>query len=142
MSRSIVGGILVALVVLVGLGSLGLVAYNAGVAQGLTESGKVALPAAPAGPAAVAPWYAYPHGWGFGFGPLGCLLPLILILCFFMIFRMAVWGMWGSHLGSYGHRRIFGHQDGERGVPPFFETWHNRAHGEPEPGSGKESGSS
>jgi hypothetical protein len=137
MSRSIVVGVLVALIVLVGLGSLGWVTYNAGVAQGLSESGKLALPAS-AGAAGVAPAYAYPHLWGYGLGPLGCLVPLFVILFFFMLFRMAFWGLGARRWGGFGHGPSFGRWDSERGVPPFFESWHKRAHGEAQEPSGRE----
>lgn len=140
MSRSIVVGGLVALVVLVGLGSLGLVSYNAGVTQGLAESGKLVMPAVPEGRAAIAPWLGYPNAWGIGFGPLGCLLPLLVIMFFFLMFRLVFWGARGRRWGGYG-RWHHGWDDWEHDVPPFFEGWHRKAHADPESGE-KESGSS
>jgi hypothetical protein len=71
----------------------------------------------------------HPWGWGFGFGFLGFLIPLFLIFLALRAFRFLFWGpRWG-----WGHR-MYGHgpwgRDWENGVPPMFEEWHKRAHGE------------
>jgi hypothetical protein len=132
--RTIWGSVFLALVLTAGLIGLALLVFNAGVAQGLARSGEITLPAA--GSAAVGPgaWYAYPHAWGFGYGLLGCLVPFLLILLFFSALRHLFWHRrWGPGWGhaGWGHRRGYGRW--EKGYPPFFDEWHRRAHGEPEP---------
>lgn len=114
--RGLVGILL--LVVLVA-GAAGL-AYNAGVAQGIAQSGQTVAP--PGGGPGGAP---YPYGpyygpyWHhpFGFGFFGFLFPLLFIFLFFGLLRGLFWHSWG---GGYRH---WG-----RGVPPEFEEWHRRAH--------------
>lgn len=130
MSRSTWLGVVLALVIAAGLVGLGLLVFNAGVAQGLAESGKLTIAAGPAGGPGAGPWYGYPHAWGFGFGPLGCLVPFLLLLGFFAVMRLMFWGRhsyrpWAGP--GRGHR--FSHWGGEQGVPPFFDEWHRRAHG-------------
>jgi len=40
-------------------------------------------------------------------------------------FRFAFWGpRWGHRMGHWGRHW-------ENGVPPMFEEWHKKAHGEP-----------
>jgi hypothetical protein len=123
MNRRWVVGILVALVVVAGAVALGGFAYSAGLAQGAIQSGQ--LPAAPQG----AP-YVYPYGvpfyhyapwfgpWGFGFGLLRCLFPLLGILLVFALLRGFAW------------RRHWGYPGGPGHVPPMMEEWHRRMHGE------------
>jgi hypothetical protein len=79
------------------------------------------------------PYYGYGpfhRPFGFGFGFLGCLIPLFLFFLLFGAFRFLFWGpRWGWHRGGHGPWR---HAWGEGGVPPMFEEWHKRAHGQPE----------
>lgn len=83
---------------------VGGIAYNAGVAQGFEESGKVI--AAPGGP------YPYPYmgwhrPWGFGF----FFAPLFFIFFWFVILRGLFWR------GGFGRRCGGG-----------LDEWHRRAH--------------
>jgi hypothetical protein len=120
-----------ALVLIAAIAGIGFFAFRAGVAQGSPITIQ-----APSGDADVmpAPYYHYGYGYGlpfhrpFGFG-LGCfgpLLALFLILVALKSFRLLFWGPrwgWGGHHGHWGRRR-------EGGVPPMFDEWHKRAHGE------------
>ena len=131
-------GVLLLVAVLVGAGWM---VYNAGVMQGLAQSGKLALPnvTVPNGGTAVQPYpYFYPYmgpfGWGRGFGffPFGCFVPLLFFfLIFFLIRGMFFhgprrWGHW--HGGPYGGT---GGYDSSQ-VPPVVEEWHRRMHGSEE----------
>jgi hypothetical protein len=94
-------------------------AYNAGVANGIAETGRMI-----AAPPAAAPYvYVWPRPWGFGFFPF---FPILFFLFFFFVVRAMLWrGRWH---GGWHHRA--------EGVPPAFEEWHRRAHaGQPDPGS-------
>ena len=74
-------------------------AYNAGVTQGAAQ-GAVA-------PQAVAPYAMYgPHFMApFGFGFLGCLVPLAFLFLVFGLFRLVVWGgMAPAHARRLGPR--------------------------------------
>ncbi len=143
MKQTMWGGVLLALVLTAGLVGLGLVVFNAGVGQGLAQSGVLVAPAAGNAVGVPYAWFGYPHAWGFGFGPLGCLIPLLFILLFFGVLRRLLWfRSWGPGWGHLGRRYWRDHPDWEKGYPPFFETWHRRAHGEPEkdPSDGEASG--
>ena len=102
-NRAIVG-VLAALVL---AAAVGVMAYNAGVAHGLAESGRLA--AAPGGPGSYV--YVWPRPWGFGFFPF-----FLLLLGFFLVRRL----LWGGRGWGGGH-----YYDG---VPPRFEEWHRRVH--------------
>ena len=138
MNRRLVLGIFVVLVLVVGAVAVGGYAYQMGVAQGLANSGKLV---APQGDGAVAPFvygapffYARPWGWGPGFGFLGCLFPLLGFLLIFALIRGLFWrGGWGGRHGWGGHGYGPGGQGfgpGGQGVPPMFDEWHKKAHGE------------
>jgi hypothetical protein len=122
-NRRIIFGVLLALVLIAGAVSLGTYVYNAGVAQGLVESGKLTdLP--PGAEAKLYPYYGGPFGYHrpFGFGFFGCLGPLLFFLLFFGLFRWLWWG------GPWGWGRGWKHGYEGRGVPPMFEEWHRQAH--------------
>jgi hypothetical protein len=129
--------IIVVLVLVAAILGIGFYAYNVGVNQGLAQQ-----VTAQAGGTVPVPYpYYWPHyGFGFGFGFLGCLIPLFLLFLVFGSVRALFWrGPWGWHRhmphGPWGWRR-----EGNKDVPPFFEEWHRRAHGESgESGSDKES---
>jgi hypothetical protein len=89
----------------------------------------------PSGESAPAPYPVYGYGYGmrfhhpfgFGFGCFGILIPLFLFFLALKAFRFAVWGPrwgWGHHHGPWSRHW-------EDGVPPMFNEWHKRAHGEP-----------
>jgi hypothetical protein len=104
--RWFVGLFVIALLVIVSV-----YAYNAGVAQGLVQSGK--LGTAPGAVVPVLGWY--PRPWGFGFFPV---FPLFFFLLFWVfVSRSLLWR-------GYGHGRRYTAED----VPRMFEEWHRRAH--------------
>ena len=105
--------------IIAGAAAIGIGAYNAGVAQAIVESGRIAA-APPTGTQYV---YVWPRPWGFGFFPV---FPIFFFLLFFFFIRGLLWrGRWHS-----GWR----YRDG--GVPPAFDEWHRRAHaGQPDPGA-------
>jgi hypothetical protein len=80
---------------------VGVFAYQLGLSQGLAT----ALPAG----AAPAAYYGYPH-WGFGFGFLGLLFPLLFFFLIFGALRAAWWGGRGGYgpkgWGGNGRARI------------------------------------
>lgn len=122
MNGRFVLGILLSLVLIAGLLGIGVYAYDVGVTQGLAQSGKLVAPATGVAPY---PFYGGPfffHPFGFGFGFLGCLFPLLFFFVVFSLFR-GLW--WRGHMGWGGT-----HGRWETGVPPRFEEWHRRAHGE------------
>jgi len=116
--------IVAALVLIAAVAGVAFFAFQAGVAQGSpitlqSPSGETApLPY---------PYYGYgmpfhhPFGFGYGFGCFGPLLGFFLI---FLAFRFLFWG------SRWGHRGPWLHGRGEGGVPPMFEEWHKRAHGQ------------
>ena len=87
---------------------IGFTAYNAGVGQGIAESGRWA--ATPGGPA---PYGYMWRPWGFGFG----FFPILFLFFFFFLLRGLLWRGRGCGWGRY-------YDD----VPPRFEEWHRRAH--------------
>jgi hypothetical protein len=112
-NRSLWRALAIAALVIAGAAAIGIGAYNAGVAQGLAESGRV-IAAPPAGTPYV---YVWPRPWGFGFFPF---FPIFFFVLFFFVVRGLLWrGPWRGGWG-YGHDRL----------PPAFEEWHRRAHGE------------
>ncbi|GAB4421058.1 MAG: hypothetical protein Fur0044_18300 [Anaerolineae bacterium] len=123
MNRRIVFGVLLALVLMAGAVSIGVYSYNAGVAQGLIESGKLTdLP--PGAEGRMYPYYGGPFLFHrpFGFGFLGCFGPLLFLFLIFALFRGLWWG------GPWGWRRGWRHDYHSRGVPPMFDEWHRQAH--------------
>lgn len=137
MNRRVVSGILITLLVVGALAAVGLYAYSWGVAQGAMQNTQIVVPeggavTAPVYPWAGGPFYHYGPGygrWGMGFGPLGCLFPLLGFLLFFALLRGLFWG-WGRR-GWGGHHR--GGWGNGGNPPPMFEEWHRRAHGETPP---------
>ncbi len=121
--------IVAALVLVAALAAIGYFAFQAGVAQGSPVTIQ-----APSGQTAPVP-YPY-YGWGmpfhpFGFG-FGCFGFLIVLFLFFLAFRALRFLFWGPRWG-WGHHYHGGHGPWgrwENGVPPMFEEWHKRAHGE------------
>ncbi len=135
----IVGAILATLLVVAVLAGIGVMAYNAGVAQGLVTSGQVVVPqaGAPETGAQAVPYARHfmwaPFGFGFGFfGILRVLFGLFIgLLVLGLIFRLVFGGLFGwrrwGRFGGPGHWQEGGVPGG---VPPMFEEWHRRAHGE------------
>jgi hypothetical protein len=119
--------IAVVLVLIAAVVGIGVYAYSLGMTQGLVQ--KVPVTAGESVPV------PYMHSWhpffGFGFGPLGCLVPLFLLFLICGSVRVLFWH--GPMGWCHMHRRHWGwHDENGKDVPPFFEEWHHRAHGEPE----------
>jgi hypothetical protein len=128
--------IISALVLIAAIGGIAFFAFQAGVAQGSPITIE-----APSGETAPMPYPYHGYGmpfhrpFGFGFGFLGFLLLLFLFFAALRAFRFLFWGPhwgWGHHGGHGPWARGW-----ENGVPPMFEEWHKRAHGE-QPGEKKE----
>jgi hypothetical protein len=115
-NRSFLRGLAIAALVLTAAAAIAIGAYNAGTAHGIAESGR-AITAPPAGTPYV---YGWPGPWGFGFFPV---FPLFFLVLFFLVFRGLLWR--GPWRGGWGCRHD--------GVPPAFDEWHRRAHGEQRP---------
>jgi hypothetical protein len=116
----------VLVVALIGAGAaLAWMAYNAGLAQS-------AAPSAVA-PLGVAPYGIYrPHSiMPFGYGFIGCLVPLAFLFLVFGLFRLVVWGGMARHMmhGGWGPRG-WGMHDGMREHwQQRMDEWHREAHG-------------
>ncbi len=121
--------VLVAVVLVAAIIGIGVYAYNIGMAQGLAQKVQV-----PAGESVRMPYLHFGQPfWGFGFGLLGCLVPLFLLFLVFASMRALLWH--GPMGWRHMHRRHWGWRDeNDKDVPPFFAEWHRRAHGEPEEG--------
>lgn len=119
--------ILSALVLIGAVAGIAFFAFQAGVAQGSPITIE-----APSGETVPAPYPYYGYGmpfhrphFGFGYG-LGCLGPLLAFFLLFAAFRFLFWGpRWGWH-----HRGPWRHGWHEGNIPPMFDEWHKRAHGE------------
>jgi hypothetical protein len=112
-NRSLFRALAIAALVIAAAGAVGTVAYNAGVAQGMAETGRaIVMP-----PAGTQPVYVWPRPWGFGFFPI---FPFVFLVFLFFILRGRVWR--GPWRGGWGYP--------SGGVPPAFDEWHRRAHGE------------
>jgi len=102
----LVGLIVVGILVGVGVGI-----YQAGIAQGVVEAGRI-----PAGAVVPVAGYGYGYGWGFhgGFGFLGILFPILFLFLIFGLVR-AAFGR-GRHGGpGWGGRGYWG-----KGYGPGF----------------------
>jgi hypothetical protein len=99
----------------------GLYGYNVGVARGIAQSAALAERGA-AAPGAPVVFYPRPWGFGFGFFPFA---PLFFLVFWILIFRGLLWRgpRWARGYG-YGCAP---------GVPPAFDEWHRRAHGQDSP---------
>ncbi len=122
--------IVVVLVVIAAILGIGFYAYNLGVAQTMAQK----VPAPSTGTVPAYPYYWPPYfGVWHGFGFLGCLVPLFLLFLVFGGLRFIFWrGPWGWR--RHMMHRYWAEHPGEgedKDVPPFFEEWHRRAHGEP-----------
>jgi hypothetical protein len=127
MDGKIVFRILAALVLLAAIAGVAFFAFNAGVAT------HVQLPANGSGQAPY-PYYGYGFWHPFPFFGFGCFGPLIALFLLFLAFRAFGFLFWGGRWGhrGYMHRGWRRGWDDESGVPPMFQEWHNRAHGQPE----------
>jgi hypothetical protein len=118
MNGRTIAQVILALVLITGVVFLGIGAYNAGVTQGLVQSGQVVVaPGAYVGPYVGGP---YVGGWGHGFSFFGFLGTLFFILLLFGLLR-AVFGRgrgWGGGHGGWG---------GPGGPGRYPGPWEDRA---------------
>lgn len=121
--------IVAALVLIAAVAGVAFFAFQAGVAQGSPITFQ-----APSGETAPLPYPYYGYGapfhrpFGFGYG-FGCFGPLLVFLLLFLAFRFLFWGPPWGYRGWHGGHGSWG-RHWENGVPPMFEEWHKRAHGE------------
>lgn len=109
-NRQLFRALVLGALLIAGAAAIGIGAYNAGVAQGIAESGRL-IAAPPVG----TPVYVWPRPWGFGFFPF---FPLLFLFLFFFVVRGLLWRGRGHRGWAYRYE----------GVPPMFEEWHRRAH--------------
>lgn len=124
-------GFVLALLVVGAVAGIGWTAYNAGVAQGFVESGKMVAPTTNGTVVPVAPFGFYgPYGFhrpfGFGFGLIGCLVPLLFFVLIFGMFRF----MFSSRRGyGWGGPWMRGGWDPAQGdIPPRVQELHRKLH--------------
>jgi hypothetical protein len=105
------------LVIIAGAIGLGTYAYNAGIAQGLAQSGKVVVPDGGAVPYPYYGPFAY-HPFGFGFGGF-------LFSCFFLFLIVGLIRaiFFRRHWGWHGRRGMWNDD-----VPPMAAEWHRKMH--------------
>jgi hypothetical protein len=138
MTRRIVLGVLVVLVLAAGAVMVGGFAYRMGLMQGLAQNPVMVAPDGTPPDGGPGMWYYHGGpmmwrggwGWGGGFGFLQCLIPLVFLFLFFGLLRMLFWrGPWGWRRG-WGGPGGPGHMgwDREKGYPPMFEEWHRKMH--------------
>lgn len=130
----------VLLIVLIAAG--GFMAFKAGQVNGISQAPAVATAiakAAESGQGANVPPMMYGHDFGYGYGspmmynrhhfgffPGGICFSIFFIFLLFGALRMIFFRPWrhGGHMhGPWGRHW-------EDGVPPMFNEWHKRAHGE------------
>ena len=126
---------LIGVLLLIGLVTTGgFMAYKAGVAQGIAQSPNVAEAIQQnAENGQPFPPILSPYGYGFGyrhlFHPFGAICFSIVFFFVFlsalkMVFFRTMRHAWGHH-GRHGRWGKW-----EDGIPPMFDEWHKRAHGE------------
>ena len=136
----IVGALLLVALIVGG----GAMAYRAGMAQGISQAPAVTTAiskAAESGqPAPFPQMYGREFGYGYnfmpmpfhhpGFNPIGAVCgSIFLLFLFFGLMKMIFFrGM--MHRNWEGHNHGPWGKHWENGVPPMFEEWHKRAHGE------------
>ncbi len=123
-------GVVLALLLVGLVAGVGVTAYNAGIMQGVVESGRFVPPTTEGGVAPTAPIWIYGPGafhrpFGFGFGFLGCLVPLFFIFLLFALFRFAFRPHWG-----HGGWKRGGWDPAQGDIPPAVKEWHRKLHEE------------
>ncbi len=139
-------GLLLVLGLIAGAGAFG---YQAGMARGIEQAPEVAAAidkAAEDGQPAMPMYghgysYGYPQPYGFGFhhhfNPFGAIcFSFLFLFLFFGAMRMLFFRRMRHGWGHHGHHGPWG-KGWEGNVPPHFEEWHKRAHGE-KPAEGNE----
>lgn len=115
-------------------------AYKAGVAQGIAQAPEVAeaIQQTAENRQPISPMYGHgygqPYGYGYGFGyrhhfnPFSAIcFSIFFLFLFFGLLRFTFFSPWRRGWGHHGHGP-WGKWEG--GVPPMFNEWHKRAHGE------------
>ena len=121
MNGRIVAGVMLTLIAAAVIVGIGATVYNAGMAQGLAQSGQL-IERAPDG--AIYPYYGRPFG---GFGFFGLIFPLFFMLFIFGAMRALFWrGAWSR--GHLHHGAWAGKWDPSKGPQGMFEEWHRQAH--------------
>ncbi len=121
MNEKIFFRFLAVLLALAAIGGIAYLAFNAGVTQGF-GSQIVAGQTSAGNP-------GFPF---FGFGSLGVILGVFLLVIVLRAISFAFWGPhWGN--GRHMHRGWRRGWEDESGVPPVFREWHDRAHQTTEP---------
>jgi hypothetical protein len=108
--------LLLVLVIVAGAIGLGTYAYNAGIAQGLVQSGKVVVPDGGAAVPYYGPFSYRPFGFGFGGILFGCFFLFLIVGLVRAIF-------WRRHWGMHGRRGMW---NGD--FPPMAAEWHRKMH--------------
>jgi len=119
----------------------GFMAFKAGEAQGIIQAPAVATAISQAAENGEAVPPMYGHGYGgyghpmmyrhhFGFFPIGFCFSILFVFFFFGVMRMIFFRPWHHHGGHHGSWRGPWGKHWENGVPPKFDEWHKRAHGE------------
>ena len=116
MKTRIALAVLLVLITAVGALGLGMYAYNAGVTQGLAQSGRIVAPDG----GAVVPYYNPMPYHPFGFGFPGFLFSCLFI---FMIFGLIRAIFFRRHWGMHSRRDMW---NGD--FPPMAAEWHRKMH--------------
>ncbi len=133
---------LIGVVLLLGLMAAGsFMAFKAGETKGIAQAPAVATVISEAAengqalpPMAYGPSYGYgyhPYSFGyrhhFGFFPIGGIcFSIFFLFLFFGVLKMIFF----RRMHHNGHMHGPWGKDWEGGVPPMFDGWHKRAHGE------------
>jgi len=116
-------GVVLVVALIAAAAALGLMAYNAGLAQAAAPGSVAPLGVAPYG--MPGPHYMAPFGFGF----LGCLVPLAFLFLVFGLFRLVVWGGMGRHMhGGWGPRGGFMPDGMREHWRQRMDEWHQAAH--------------
>ncbi len=129
----IVMGVVLVVALIAAAAAVGWMAYNAGLAQGAARSSGVLLGTAQAAgaPQAGVPYAMYgPHFMQpFGFGFLGCLVPLAFLFLVFGLFRLVVCGGIRRHMhGGWGPHGGFPPDGMRERWHKHLDEWHREAH--------------
>ncbi|HUH98804.1 MAG TPA: hypothetical protein VLZ89_15690 [Anaerolineales bacterium] len=125
MNGKIFARILAALVLIGVIAGIALLAFNAGIAQGVATRLPASAPQSGTGPY---PYYGAPFFWHPFFGVFGFLIALFLLFFALRLISFLFWGPragWGGHMARHAWRH--GWYEGD--LPPMFKEMHDRAHG-------------
>jgi len=103
---------------------VGVFTYNLGLEHGVAQSAPVVASPGPSPDAAPPVVFYRPYHFHWGFTPVPFLM-LFWVFVFFLFLRRMWWGPRWYRRGYY-----YGYHDR---IPPEFEEWHRRAHGQQAP---------